>query len=276
MDEQTQEWFEQLVELAVSVGADLAGAIAILIGGYIAAGWARNATRRALDRSGKLDETVKPFIANTIRYTILIFVLIAVLAQFGVQTASIIAALGTIGLAIGLALQGTLSNVAAGLMLLFLRPFRAGEYIDADGLGGTVAEIGLFATQMRTADGVFMHVPNSMLLNRSIKNYSRNPTRRVDVLVGVSYGDDIDRALEIARATLAEESRLLPEPVPETMVMALADSSVNVNLRGWVKASDYWPVLFDLNRRIKLRIEEAGLSIPFPQRDVHVIERRAE
>jgi len=276
MDKQTQEWFEQLVELAVSAGADLAGAIAILIGGYIAAGWARKATRRALDRSGKLDETVKPFIANTIRYTILIFVLIAVLAQFGVQTASIIAALGTIGLAIGLALQGTLSNVAAGLMLLFLRPFRAGEYIDADGLGGTVAEIGLFATQMRTADGVFMHVPNSMLLNRSIKNYSRNPTRRVDVLVGVSYGDDIDKALEIASATLAEESRLLPDPAPQTMVMGLADSSVNVNLRGWVNASDYWPVLFDLNRRIKLRIEEAGLTIPFPQRDVHLIERRAE
>jgi small conductance mechanosensitive channel len=255
---------------------DLLGALAILIAGFIVAGWAKGATRRALDRSGKLDETVKPFIANTVRYTILIFVLIAVLAQFGVQTASIIAALGTIGLAIGLALQGTLSNVAAGLMLLFLRPFRAGEYIDADGLGGTVGEIGLFATQMRTADGVFMHVPNSMLLNRSIKNYSRNPTRRVDVLVGVSYGDDIDKALEIAGATLAEESRLLPEPAPETMVMALADSSVNVNLRGWVNASDYWPVLFDLNRRIKLRIEQAGLSIPFPQRDVHVIERKAE
>ncbi|MPY69981.1 MAG: mechanosensitive ion channel [Alphaproteobacteria bacterium] len=276
MDKQTRDWMQQLIDFGLVAGMDLLGALAILVAGFIVAGWAKGATRRALDRSGKLDETVKPFIANTVRYAILIFVLVAVLAQFGVQTASLIAALGTIGLAIGLALQGTLSNVAAGLMLLFLRPFRAGEYIDADGLGGTVAEIGLFATQMRTADGVFMHVPNSMLLNRSIKNYSRNPTRRVDVLVGVSYGDDIDKALEIASATLAEESRLLPEPAPQTMVMALADSSVNVNLRAWVNASDYWPVLFDMNRRIKLRIEEAGLTIPFPQRDVHVIERKAE
>jgi small conductance mechanosensitive channel len=177
---------QKLVDMSVDMGADIAGALVILIAGFIVAGWAQKALHRALTRSGKIDATVTPFLANTVRYTILIFVLIAVLAQFGVQTASIIAALGTIGLAIGLALQGTLSNVAAGLMLLFLRPFRVGGTVDADGIVGTVAEIGLFATQMKTPDGVFLAVPNGSLLGRSIKNFSRNPTRRVDVVVGVS------------------------------------------------------------------------------------------
>lgn len=276
MDKQTEQWVVQLTELLATAGLEIAGALAILLAGYIVAGWTRKAVRRALDRSARLDETIKPFIANTARYVILVFVVVMVLAQFGVQTASIIAALGTIGLAIGLALQGTLSNVAAGLMLLFLRPFRAGEFIDADGVAGTVAEVGLFATELRTADGVYMHVPNSTLLNRSIRNFSRNPTRRLDVLVGVSYGDDVEKALEVASAALAEEARLLPDPPPQAMVMALADSSVNINLRGWVNRADYFPVLFDLNKTIKQRIEAAGLTIPFPQRDVHIIERKAE
>jgi small conductance mechanosensitive channel len=276
MDKQTEQWVIQLTELLTNAGLEIAGALAILVAGYIVAGWARRVVRRALDRSDRLDATIKPFIANTVRYVILVFVLVMVLAQFGVQTASIIAALGTIGLAIGLALQGTLSNVAAGLMLLFLRPFRAGEFIDADGISGTVAEGGLFATELRTADGVYLHVPNSALLNRSIRNFSRNPTRRLDVLVGISYGDDVEKALEVAYATLADETRLLPDPAPQAMVMALADSSVNINLRGWVNRNDYWAVLFDLNKTIKQRIEAAGLTIPFPQRDVHIIERKAE
>jgi small conductance mechanosensitive channel len=275
MEKQAQEWIQQAREIAVTFGADIVGALAILIAGYIIAGWAQNAIRRALDRSGKLDETIKPFLANVVRYTILVFVLVAVLAQFGVQTASIIAALGTIGLAIGLALQGTLSNVAAGLMLLFLRPFRTGETIDADGIVGTAVEIGLFATQLRTSDGVFLTVPNGSLLNRSIKNFSRNGTRRVDVLVGVSYDDDVEKALEVALKTLSADSRVLADPKPEVMVMALADSSVNINMRGWVNGGDYWGVLFDLNRNIKRELEAAGLSIPFPQRDVHIIENKA-
>jgi small conductance mechanosensitive channel len=275
MEKQAQEWIQQAREIAVTFGADIVGALAILIAGYIIAGWAQNSTRRALDRSGKLDETIKPFLANVVRYTILVFVLVAVLAQFGVQTASIIAALGTIGLAIGLALQGTLSNVAAGLMLLFLRPFRTGETIDADGIVGTAVEIGLFATQLRTSDGVFLTVPNGSLLNRSIKNFSRNGTRRVDVLVGVSYDDDVEKALEVALKTLSADSRVLADPKPEVMVMALADSSVNINMRGWVNGGDYWGVLFDLNRNIKRELEAAGLSIPFPQRDVHIIENKA-
>lgn len=271
MEREAEGWWDSLMELGISAGADLAAAIVILVAGYMLADWAQRATRRVLDQSPRLDDTFKPFIANVVRYAILIFVVIAVLGRFGVQTASIIAALGVAGLAIGLALQGTLSNLAAGLMLLFLRPFRIGEFIDAGGIAGSVEEIGLFATRLRTADGIFIHVPNSTLLNGSIRNFSRNPTRRVDIAVGVAYGDDTDKALEVALATLKGESRILNDPAPQAMVSALDDSAVIISLRGWVQAGDYWPVLFDLNRNIKRAIETAGLTIPFPQRDVHLI-----
>lgn len=271
MEREAEGWWDSLMELGISAGADLAAAIVILVAGYMLADWAQRATRRVLDQSPRLDDTFKPFIANVVRYAILIFVVIAVLGRFGVQTASIIAALGVAGLAIGLALQGTLSNLAAGLMLLFLRPFRIGEFIDAGGIAGSVEEIGLFATRLRTADGIFIHVPNSTLLNGSIRNFSRNPTRRVDIAVGVAYGDDTDKALEVALAMLKGESRILNDPAPQAMVSALDDSAVIISLRGWVQAGDYWPVLFDLNRNIKRAIETAGLTIPFPQRDVHLI-----
>lgn len=272
--QQSEDTLAQITDILVASGLDVAAAIAILVVGWLVAGWAQGWTRRALDRARQIDGTVKPFIASTVRYTILVFVVIAVLARFGVQTASIIAALGTIGLAIGLALQGTLSNIAAGLMLLFLRPFRTGDYIDADGIGGTVVEIGLFATELKTPDGVYMHVPNGTLLNRTIKNFARNPTRRIDIKVGISYGDDVEKGLAIASSVLDSDSRVLRDPAPETMVLALGDSSVDINLRCWVNASDYWGVFFSINKTIKQRLDAEGISIPFPQRDVHIIERR--
>lgn len=274
MDQQTTSAFSNLEHVLVTSSLGIAGALAILIVGWIVAGWVQGWTRRALDRAPQMDPTLKPFIASAARYAVLVFVIVAVLAQFGVQTTSIIAALGTIGLAIGLALQGTLSNIAAGLMLLMLRPLRAGEYVDADGIAGTVVEIGLFATEMRTFDGVYQHVPNGMLLNRSIKNYSRNPTRRIDIKVGVSYSDDLDRALAIARSVLDAESRLLADPPAETMVVALGDSSVDINMRCWVNAGDYWNVLFGFTKTIKQRFDAEGISIPFPQRDLHIVERK--
>ena len=276
METDTRELIETATGILTSVALDVAGALVILAIGWMIAGWAGGWTRRALDRAPQMDATLKPFIVATVRYAILIFVVIAVLAQFGVQTASIIAALGTVGLAVGLALQGTLSNIAAGIMLLFLRPFRAGEYVDAEGIGGTVQEVGLFATELRTFDGVYLHVPNGTLLNRSIKNFSRNPTRRIDVTVGISYAEDVDKALGAARAVLAADGRLLPDPAPEVAVVALADSAVNLNLRCWVNASDYWAVLTELTKAVKQRFDAEGISIPFPQREVHVIERRAE
>ncbi|HZD26364.1 MAG TPA: mechanosensitive ion channel family protein, partial [Alphaproteobacteria bacterium] len=166
-------------------------------------------------------------------------------------------------------LQGTLQNIAAGVMLLFLRPFKVGDYIDAEGIAGTVNVIGLFTTDLTTFDGVYRSVPNSNLWNRAILNYSRNPTRRVDVTIGISYSDDAEGALAALLELIRDEPRVLPDPPPQTMVLALADSSVNVNMRCWTKREDYWNLLFDLHRLGKLRLEAAGYTIPFPQRDVH-------
>ncbi len=178
---ESQQMYDLLAvagDLVVQYGFDLVGAVVMLIAGWTLAGWAQRSMLRVLGRVPKIDDTLKPFIASVVRYGILVFILVAVLAQFGVQTASIIALLGAMGIAIGLALQGTLQNIAAGIMLLFLRPFRIGDYIDAEGLAGTVDEIGLFTTQMHTYDGVYVEVPNQQLWNRAIKNFSRLPTRR--------------------------------------------------------------------------------------------------
>ena len=260
----------QATDLAVQYGLDVLGALAILIVGIMVAGWARRGVVRALDRAPRVDDTLKPVIANIVRYTILVFVLIAVLAQFGVQTTSIIALLGAAGLAIGLALQGTLQNIAAGVMLLFLRPFRVGEYIDAEGLAGTVDEIGLFTTHMRTYDGLYLEVPNAKIWNSAILNYSRVTARRVDVAVGISYGDDIDKAQAALLAVMASDDRVNAEPDPQVLVTELADSSVNLAVRCWVGPDDYWAVLFDLNKAVKQRLDAEGITIPFPQRDVHI------
>lgn len=204
------------------------------------------------------------------RYGVLILVVIAVLARFGVQTASVITILGAAALAIGLALQGTLSNIAAGFMLLLLRPFRVGEYIDAEGVAGTVTEIGLFTTQIRTFDGVFVSAPNSKLWNSTIRNYSRLPTRRIDLAVGVGYADDIEKGMSVLLDLLKADSRVLAEPAPELMVETLGESAVNLNMRCWVGRGDYWAVLFDMTQGAKAALETAGLTIPFPQRDVHL------
>ena len=250
------------------------GALAILIVGLMVAGWARRSVLRVLNRAPRLDKTLKPVIANIVRYGILVLVLIAVLAQFGVQTTSIIALLAAAGLAIGLALQGTLQNIAAGIMLLFMRPFRVGDSIDAEGLSGTVIEIGLFTTQMRTYDGIYLEVPNAKLWNRSILNYSRVEARRMNIVVGISYGDSIDKALAVLLELMTSDSRVNTEPAPQVMVMELADSSVNLNLRCWTAPGDYWAVQFDLNKAIKQRLDAEGITIPFPQRDVHLFEAK--
>jgi len=195
-----------------------------------------------------------------------------VLAQFGVQTTSIIAVLGAAGLAIGLAMQGTLQNIAAGVMLLFLRPFRINDYIDAEGIAGTVDEVGLFTTHMHTYDGVYQEVPNSQLWNRTIKNYSRLPTRRLDVIVGIAYSDDMDTAQNVLLNLLREDKRVHTDPEPQVLVSELGDSAVNLNLRCWTNADDYWGLLFDTTKAAKQRLDAAGISIPFPQRDVHLYE----
>ena len=267
----TPQAMERLFILIPVYGLNLLTAILVLIAGWLAAGWARRSTRAALDKVSHIDDTLKPIAANTVRYAILILVTVVVLGQFGVETTSVIAIIGAAGLAIGLALQGTLSHVASGVVLLFLRPFGIGDYIDAEGIAGTVREIGLFATELQTFDGVFVLVPNGLIIGRPIRNYSRLPTRRVDVSVGVSYGDNIEEVISEALAVLKEDTRTLPDPAPQVMVTELADSSVNVNLRCWTNRERYWDVFFDLHKAIKLRLDAKGFTIPFPQRDVHLI-----
>ncbi len=269
-NQEVLDWLDQAVGLAVQYGLDLVGALVLLIGGWIVAGWARRGVLRVLDRAPRLEETLKPVIASVARYGILIFVLIAVLAQFGVQTTSIIAVLGTAGLAIGLALQGTLQNIAAGIMLLFLRPFQIGDYIDAEGLAGTIDEIGLFTTQMHTYDGIYLEVPNAQLWNHAIRNYSRLPTRRLDIVVGIGYADDIDKTQATLMDLLENDARAHADPAPQVMVEELAENSVNLNLRCWTDAGDYWGLRFDLTKATKQRLDTEGITIPFPQRDVHL------
>ncbi len=273
--EQVLNLLNQAVDLAIDYGLDVVGALVILIGGWAVAGWAQRKLLRVLDRTPRVDQTLRPVIASVVRYAILVFVLIAVLAQFGVQTTSVIALLGAAGLAVGLALQGTLQNIAAGIMLLFLRPFRVGDYIDAEGLAGTIEEIGLFTTQMRTYDGIYVEVPNGQIWTRPIKNYSRVTSRRIDLVVGIGYQDDIDKALAVLMDLLVKDERVNGDPEPRVMVKELGDSSVNLNMRCWVASGDYANLRFDLNKAVKQRFDAEGISIPFPQRDVHLYKTEA-
>jgi len=271
MDEKTLKLLEHLFEMGMVYAVDILGALLILTIGWIGAGWARRLTIKAILKFPKVDDTVGPIAASFVRYTILAFVLVAVLAQFGVETTSILAVFGAAGLAIGLALQGTLSNIAAGIMLLVLRPFSVGDFVDAGGISGTVEEIGLFTTQLKTPAGLAISAPNSSLWGSTIINYSRNPQRRIDLVVGVSYTDDIDGAMTEMLSLMESDPRMLKDPLPQVFVTALADSSVNMTLRCWVNTPDYWQTLCDLTRDAKVRLDEKGYSIPFPQRDLRII-----
>ncbi len=271
MNESTLELLNSIKNIALGYGIDVLGAIVILIVGWTVAGWARRLTHSALGRIPRVDETLKPILASVVRYVILAFVIVAVLDQFGVETTSIIAVFGAAGLAIGLALQGTLSNIAAGVMLLLLRPFSIGEYVDAGSVSGTVEEIGLFTTRFKTSAGLFVTAPNSGLWNSVITNYSRNPLRRLDFVVGVGYDDDLNGATAEMETLMKADDRILGDPEPRVFVTELADNSVNLTLRCWVSTADYWATLTDLARNAKLRLDEKGYSIPYPQRDVHIV-----
>jgi len=250
-------------------GLKVVGAIAVLVIGFLVAKIIRGGVRKALERS-KLDNTLVPFITKLVYYMVLVFVLVAVLGLFGIETTSFIAVLGALGFAVGLALQGTLSNFSAGVMLLFFRPFGVGDYVEAGGTAGSVKEIGVFATTLCTPDNVQIIVPNSGVYGSIIKNYAANPTRRNDMVMGVSYDDDIAKAISVIEKCLGEESRVLQDPAPVVAVSELGDSSVNIVVRPWCTKEDYWGMRFDLLRKMKEELEAAGCSIPYPQTDVHV------
>ena len=258
-------------QLAVAYSFSIVGAIILLIAGYVVAGVAERWAYAGLGKFRGFDETLRRFFSKAARYAVLILVGITVLAQFGVQTASIIAALGAAGLAIGLALQGTLQNIAAGIMLLVLKPFRVGEYVEAGDVAGTIEEIGLFATQVKRIDGLFILAPNSELWNTPVTNYTRNPLRRYDLTIGIGYGDDIDLAQETLAGLAEGDARVLEDPAPATFVIELGDSAVGITLRYWTATPDWWQTRIDLTKAAKQAFDQKGISIPFPQQDVHYI-----
>lgn len=268
IDEQT---IEDGISLLSTYGIKVIGGIAILIVGWMIAKSLSGITRRTLARSEHVDAMLRGFFAKLVKYLVMAVVIIAVLNAFGVQTTSLIAVLGAAGLAIGLALQGTLSSVAAGVMLLIFRPFKIGHYVEVGGQAGTVKELSLFTTELATPDNVQIILPNSSVWGSAVTNYSYHTTRRIDFILGISYDDNMDKALAAAKHVVDAESRVLPDPEPMFVVSELADSSVNLIARIWVNAADYWPVKFDLTKRFKEHLEAEGITIPFPQRDVHLI-----
>ena len=261
-----------VTEIVTAYGLKAIGAIVILIVGLSVAGWARGAVNRILTKSGRVDAMLRGFFASMVRYLIIAITVIAVLGSFGVQTASLIAVLGAAGLAIGLALQGTLSNVAAGVMLLLFRPFRVGDYIEGGGEAGTVKEVTLFTTELATPDNVQIIVPNAQLWGTAIKNYSFHDTRRVDFALGCGYEDDLDRILDLVRQVAAEDPRVLADPAPMAVVSNWGDNAIDITARVWCKSADYWDLKFDLTKTLKQRFDAAGFNIPFPQRVVHLVQ----
>lgn len=255
--------------LITSWGLKVVGAIVLLIVGLLAARGIRGGLRRTLRRR-QVDETLVPFLSGLVYYLILAFVIVSVLGLFGVQTGSIIAVLGAAAFAVGLALQGTLSNFAAGVMLLVFRPFKVGDYVDVSGTAGSVEAVGIFTTTLNTPDNVKIIVPNSSVFGQTIKNYAANDTRRNDMVVGISYDDDIGRALDVLHRVVSADERVLKDPEPTIAVSELGDSSVNIVVRPWCQRQDYWALRFDLTRKMKEELEAAGCTIPFPQRDVHM------
>ena len=265
---------QQMVNLISAWGLKILGAIAVLVIGRMVARWARKLVRRVMER-GNANATLVTFVASMVYYLILAFVAVAVLGMIGVQTASMVAVLGAAMFAVGLALQGTLSNFASGVMLLVFRPFNVGDYIDAGGTAGSVKTIGLFSTTLDTPDNVRIVVPNSSVYGNTIKNYAANANRRNDMVVGVSYNDDLGLAISTIERTLKEDSRVLAEPAPVVAISELGDSSVNIVVRPWCTKEDYWGLRFDLTRTFKERLEAAGCSIPYPQQDVHMYQGSA-
>lgn len=266
---------EIVQELGVKYGMKTIGALAILLIGLWVAKQIKKLVVKIMHRS-KMDETLISFVASLSHVALQVFVIIAALETLDVKTTSFIAVLGAAGLAIGLALQGSLSNFAAGVLMIIFKPFRVGDFIDAGGVLGTVKEIGIFTTVIDTADNRKTIVPNAKLTADNITNYSVNPTRRVDLTVGISYDDDIDKARAVIQSVLDGVPEILAEPAPAIFVTEMAESSINFAVRPWCKPADYWKIYFALTEGIKKRFDAEEITIPFPQRDVHLYEHKAD
>ena len=271
---QWQEIAPQIVDIATRWGLQILGAIAVLILGRIVAGAVAGGVQKAM-RKANTDEALVRFVGSLARFAILTFALIAALDLFGIQTTSFIAVLGAAGLAVGLALQGSLSNFASGVLILLFKPFRIGDVIDAGGSKGKIADIGILTTTMNTPDNQKIILPNSAIMGGTITNVNAYDTRRVDLVAGIGYGDDMAKAQAVLERIVGSHPKVLKDPAPTIKVVELADSSVNFVVRPWVNTPDYWDVFFDVTRSIKEEFDKEGISIPFPQRDVHVFQESA-
>ena len=274
MDMDPQKILETLQERLIALLPDLLAAVAILVIGWIVTRIVTSLVRRALGRA-QVDPTLVSFVANLVYFAGMALVVISVLGRIGVNTASFAAVIAAAGLAIGLAFQGTLANFAAGVLLIVFRPFKVGDYIEAGGVSGTVDEIQLFTTVLNTPDNRRVIVGNADVGASPITNYSFHATRRVDLVMGFGYSDDIDHAKRIVEGLLQADDRVLDDPAPQVVVAELADSSVNLYVRPWVRSADYWAVYFDLTEAMKKGFDEAGIEIPFPQRTVHTVGAEA-
>lgn len=271
--------WEDAVELLTTTGVDfginLVSAIIIFIVGRWVIRLLMRGLRKVLQRQ-EVDKTLETFVCNLVSVALLVLVIIAAISALGIQTTSFIAVLGAAGLAIGLALQGSLSNFASGVLIVLFRPYKVGDYIEAAGVGGTVEEVQILTTVLKSPDNKRIVVPNSQVMNSVITNYSAEDQRRVDLVIGVSYGDDLDKVRDAIEDLVAAEGRILDEPACQIAVSELADSSVNFVVRPWVARDDYWGVKFDLTEAIKKRFDEVGIAIPFPQQDVHLYNASAD
>jgi len=261
-------------ELVTIYGLKVLAAIVIFVVGRWVSKFISSLIRRMM-RKSNVDQTVRRFVANMAYIALMAFVVLAALSQLGIQTTSFIAVLGAAGLAIGLALQGSLANFAAGFLMIIFRPFRVGDYIEGAGVAGTVEEIQIFTTTMVTPDNKTVIIPNAALTGDNIVNWTLKGTRRVDLIMGIGYDDDIDKAKQIMRDVLSADDRILKEPAPQIAMVELADSSVNFVVRPWVQASDYWAVYMDTTEKLKKAFDANGINIPYPQRDVHVYQHSA-
>ncbi|MBE4601450.1 small-conductance mechanosensitive channel MscS [Vibrio navarrensis] len=266
---QAETWLTNNSDLFIQYGVNIISAIIILFIGNMIVKAVANRVAKVLE-SKQMDKAVVQFIHGLVRYLLFVIVLIAVLGRLGVQTASVVAVIGAAGLAIGLALQGSLSNFAAGVLIVAFRPFKSGDYVEVGGVAGRVEAIQIFHTVLKTSDNKMVVVPNSSVIGGPITNYSRHETRRVDMVIGVSYKSDLKKTKQVLRETLEKDPRILKDPDITIGVHTLADSSVNFVVRPWVKTADYWPVYFDNMQAIKEALDANGIEIPFPQMDVHL------
>jgi small conductance mechanosensitive channel len=264
---------DKVYELLTVYGIKVIAAIAIFIVGRWVAKAIANFIKKMMTKSNT-DETLVKFVGSLSYIALLAFVIIAALNQLGIQTTSFIAILGAAGLAIGLALQGSLGNFAAGILMIIFKPFKVGDFIEGAGVAGTVEEIQIFTTQLKTPDNKTIIVPNAKMTGDNITNYTMKGTRRVDFVFGIGYEDDIDKARNVISEIIAGDSRVLKDPAPMVAVSELADSSVNFVARAWTSADDYWGFYFDTTEKVKKQFDAGGISIPYPQRDIHVYEHK--